>query len=114
MSTDAIMLDSPAQTPDPKPQHGNPLNTAGLSLATDSAMDIDSHTNGASVAQTTVSWDTKKWRDDVHLIQARLLHQHYLTTQHRDPLDKPLVMRPPGLSTEAEERLRKYYHEKAG
>lgn len=82
MSTDAIMLDSPASTPDPKTQRSNPMNAAGLSLASDGAMDIDSHANGASAlaAPTTAgSWDTKKWRDDVHLTRARLLHQHYLS-----------------------------------
>ncbi|KAF3762517.1 hypothetical protein M406DRAFT_357489 [Cryphonectria parasitica EP155] len=122
MSADAIMLDSPAQTPDSKSHRAGSLSA--ISGAFDSevgvpdvavhetGMSIDSQANVEDLPAVGDSWDTKKWREDAQAIQNKLQHQHYNIAKHRDPLDKPLVTRPPGLSADAENRLRQYYQQK--
>lgn len=76
MSSDAIMLDSPAQTPDAKGKHSSPTPANIAALPADIIMSIDSQVNG-STAGTAGSWDTKKWRDDVQLFRNKLQHQGY-------------------------------------
>lgn len=70
-SSDQIMLDSPAQTPDAKSQHPPNLR-AGASSTTrpdDIAMMIEDPN-----AESVGGWDTKKWREDLQIATSKLQH----------------------------------------
>lgn len=64
-------MDSPAQTPDPKGPHH-----VSTELASDGAMDIDSNVDEAA-ANTASAWDTKKWREDLHMVNSKLQHKNW-------------------------------------
>lgn len=71
-SSDAIMLDSPAQTPDPKGQfHSIQSNT---DMPAGQPMVIDSQANEGSASG---SWDTKKWREELQSVENKLQHPHW-------------------------------------
>lgn len=79
MSSDAVMLDSPAQTPTPK-GHPPPPPSNSSNLPADIAMIMDdNNASGASSAATTTSssWENKKYRDELNLVKSRLQHQNF-------------------------------------
>lgn len=134
--SDVPMLDSPASTPDPKKQAAGPSSaSAPNALPSEIAMMVD---NQATSNGATTNWDTKKWRDELNALSSKLLHQNFNqsmrtlqqlltpllamndrtltnirlcppTAKYRDPLTRPLVRRPNGLTPELEERLRTFY-----
>lgn len=88
--------------------------------------------------QEPIPWDNKQWRDELKIAQSKLLHKKFdpgedcpsTTTPnkmlwrwpelfrvltvldaaaYRDPMNKPLVPNPHGLTAELEQRLRKCY-----
>lgn len=71
-SADAIMLDSPAQTPDPKGQFHAPHSNNEMPVG--QPMVIDSQ---ASEGAASGSWDTKKWRDELQAVTNKLQHPHW-------------------------------------
>lgn len=64
-------MDSPAQTPDAKGHHH-----VSTEMPPEGAMDIDSNMNEAS-ANTAPAWDTKKWREDLHMVNSKLQHKDW-------------------------------------
>lgn len=70
-SSDSIMMDSPAQTPDTKGQVSGSLAQAPADATADVVMAIDGQTTEAS------GWDTKKWREDVQVYTSRLQHGNW-------------------------------------
>lgn len=75
MSSDSIMLDSPAQTPTPK-SHPAPLTNSSL-LSNDIAMIDDNNPGGVSAATNSTAWDTQKYREDLTHVKSRLQHQSF-------------------------------------
>ncbi|CAN8098732.1 unnamed protein product [Discula destructiva] len=109
---DQVMLDSPAQTPDSKSQQQSALRAGGSRVSTDTAMAIDDSGNNEDLSESVVgSWDTVQWREDVRSVAGKLQHQNFNPSKYRDPTSKPLVAKPPGLTAELEQRLRKCYED---
>ncbi|KAJ0121236.1 hypothetical protein N8I77_004192 [Diaporthe amygdali] len=97
MSTDAIMLDSPAQTPTPTPKSHNPSQPPA--------------TNGAngditmSETAAPTNWlNNQKWRDEYTTANSRLEHRSFKTP--RDPMFPPMAQNVPGMTPDLESRLR--------
>lgn len=73
-SSDAIMLDSPAQTPDPKGQLSTHATHVATEMSAGQPMVID---NEVSANAATGSWDTKKWREELQSVNGKLQHPHW-------------------------------------
>lgn len=71
-SSDQIMLDSPAQTPDAKSQHPPNLRAGTTVVPDDIAMMVEDQT-----AEAVGGWDTKKWREDLQIAHGKLQHHSH-------------------------------------
>lgn len=138
-SSDSIMMDSPAQTPDPKGQFSAPPGPPPTDASTDVLMAVDNQASEGS------GWDTKKWREDLQFVTSRLQHAHWIpgkelsgcmtgylvslqqnrvcadvfvrwgkntASKYRDPMSKPLVTQPRDLTPEMDSRIREYYQQR--
>ncbi|KUI66634.1 hypothetical protein VM1G_01546 [Cytospora mali] len=100
MNSEAIMLDSPAQTPTPK-SHPPPQN----GTSSDAAMSDNTVT---ATAMTPTTWmNNSKWTEEYKAADSRLSHRDaFKRLNLRDPMDPPLVNNPPSMTPQFEARLR--------
>lgn len=78
-SSDQIMLDSPAQTPDAKSHHPPNLRAGNTMAQDDMAMMVED-----PIAETVGGWDTKKWREDLQIANSKLQHSAHFNPGKSD------------------------------
>ncbi|POS71576.1 hypothetical protein DHEL01_v210027 [Diaporthe helianthi] len=96
MNSDAIMLDSPAQTPTPKSHNPSQPPPATNGATGDVTM--------SETAAPTNWLNNQKWRDEYATVTARLDHKSFKTP--RDPMFPPMAQNVPGMTPELDSSLR--------
>lgn len=82
-ASDAIMMDSPAQTPDPKGQFSAPPGPPPVEVSADVLMAVDNQPSESA------GWDTRKWREELQFVTSRLQHPQWIPC--KDLLDGRLA-----------------------